>query len=180
MSCFRAVRYIVAILVVLSLGMFVAEGVLDYWWATKTIGETSQGLWRTCNSIFGCRNRKDLMEFEEKGGFNLDLIILALAVGALGTLIHLIFILRTMCQGKPSKTSIFIGSLFLFLGVGGGIFGLVWALLKVSDANQSYAMFCLYGADGLGLISLVLSLVLLCVRAPRSGFNDDEIAMLQR
>ena len=44
MTCFRAVRYIVSILVVLSLGLFVAAGVLDYWWVVKYFGmETRQG-----------------------------------------------------------------------------------------------------------------------------------------
>ena len=38
MTCFRAVRYIVSILVVLSLGLFVAAGVLDYWWVVKAFG----------------------------------------------------------------------------------------------------------------------------------------------
>ena len=68
---------------------------------------------------------------------------------------------------------------FVFL-VGAGVFGLVWALLKISDVNQSYALFCLYGADGFGVITLFLSFIMLCVRAPRSSYNDDEIAMLQR
>lgn len=120
------------------------------------------------------------MKLKDGIDLNLDIIILALAGGALGALIHLILILRTMCQGKPSKKSILVGSIFLFIGVGSGIFGLVWALLKVSDKDQSYAMFCLYGANGLGLITFVLSCVLLCTRVTRSSYNDDEIAMLQR
>ena len=47
---------------------------------------------------------------------DLDIIILALAGGALGALIHLILILRTMCQGKPSKKTILAGSICLFIG----------------------------------------------------------------
>ena len=41
MSCFRAVRYIVAVLVVLTLGLFVAAGVLDYWWV---VGKSRDGM----------------------------------------------------------------------------------------------------------------------------------------
>lgn len=52
MTCFRAVRYIVSILVVLSLGLFVAAGVLDYWWVSKPFGmEVRKGMCIT-NLIF--------------------------------------------------------------------------------------------------------------------------------
>jgi len=44
-----------------------------------------------------------------------DLILVALITAVLGIVVHLAFVLRTMCQGKPSKTWIFTGSTFLFL-----------------------------------------------------------------
>ena len=47
---------------------------------------------------------------------DLDLILLGVGVGALGTALNLILILRTMCQGKPSKCIVGIGSIFLFFG----------------------------------------------------------------
>ena len=48
----------------------------------------------------------------------------------------------------------------------GGIFGLVWALLKVSDQNQGWAFYVLYGANGSLIIAVSLAFVLLCARAP--------------
>ena len=47
---------------------------------------------------------------------DLDLILLAVGAGVLGTAIYLILILRTMCQGKPSKAIIRVALIFLLLG----------------------------------------------------------------
>jgi len=61
-----------------------------------------------------------------------------------------------------------------------GVFALVWALLKLGWSNQGWALYCLCGADMFAVVALILSFVLLCVRVTRSGYDDDEIAMLQR
>lgn len=49
---------------------------------------------------------------------------------------------------------------------GGGIFGLVWAMLKFKNYNQDWAFYVLYGANGSLVMCFILSLVLLCARAP--------------
>ena len=65
-----------------------------------------------------------------------------------------------------------------------GVFGTVWALVKISRENLGWAFYCLFGADGFAILAFVLCLVLLvCGQAPgayRTTNRDDEIAMLAR
>uniref|UniRef100_A0A7M5WWW5 Uncharacterized protein n=1 Tax=Clytia hemisphaerica TaxID=252671 RepID=A0A7M5WWW5_9CNID len=176
MSCFRAVRYSVAVLVVLTLGLFVAAGVLDYWWVKKIFSsEYRNGLWRTCGGISiisnikhsSCIQRKSLFKFEEDVlDFNLDLILTGLVGGAFFTFVSLIMIAISMCQKYPSKVLMVFHLIFLLLGAAGGVFGLVWALIKVEDRTQDWAFYVLYGANGSLVLSFALSLILLCARAP--------------
>ena len=70
--------------------------------------------------------------------------------------------------------------------VAGAITGTIWALVKIKKADnfdQGWAFYCLYGSDGMIVISFIFSVVLLCTRAPgayRATNRDDEIAMLAR
>lgn len=194
--CFRCTQYIVALALLLSFGLFVTSGAVDYWWVTKLAGmESSKGLWKKCTSFSNgniCNRRDNILKFEERSDTfrikegsdqNLDIIIVTIGVGAVCAFISLIFVGITMCQRYPSKMTVLVELFILFFGVCGGVFGLVWALIKIDSKNQGWAFYCLYGADALLLFAFGFSIILLCLRAPgayRHTNKDDEIAMLAR
>ncbi|XP_066928113.1 uncharacterized protein [Clytia hemisphaerica] len=179
--CYNTTRSFVLFFLLIGLVGVVLAGVVDFWWKSDLqdkYGDAvteEMGLWRTCGGISiisnikhsSCIQRKSLFKFEEDVlDFNLDLILTGLVGGAFFTFVSLIMIAISMCQKYPSKVLMVFHLIFLLLGAAGGVFGLVWALIKVEDRTQDWAFYVLYGANGSLVLSFALSLILLCARAP--------------
>jgi len=183
-------QYVVSVLVLLSAGAFILCGVVNYWWVVDNVVITTEtGLWKSCTKTFltgrTCYQRGNLFEFAEVLGnqtsMHKDIIIIALIVAVVSGLIHLICMSVTMCQRYPAKSTILIGTIFLFFGMASSVFGTIWALVQISHENQGWAFYALYGGDGAIILAFIFSIVLLCSRAPgayRATNRDDEIAMI--
>lgn len=179
--CYNTTRVFVLFFLLIGLVAVVLAGVLDFWWKIQlkdNFGNTvSQeiGLWRRCGGVNlggyqfdSCKIRNDLFKFDKDNAlhFNLDIILASLVGSSFFTLISLIMIAISMCQKYPSKCLVIFHLLFVLIGAGGGIFGVVWATLKIDVMVKDWAFYVLYGANGSLVLSFILSLFLLCARAP--------------
>jgi len=194
-SCFRFFQKAASGCMLLSIGALLFCGSIEYWWSTKS---SDVGLWKTCSDFMVssrlCLRRGDLLEFKSKelkvagmkleiGGRKLDIVFVSLLVAVVTAIIHLILLVRSMCQRHPSKSIILVGTVFLSFGVAASIFGTIWALVMISKDNLGWAFYVLYGVDGMLLLGLMCSIITLCSRTPDvyiTTSRDDEVAMLKR